>query len=315
LRAQASAFAELKTNDDFFRAVKSKKSPNYHRPLDGKTIFHLAVKKRYDIWEDCLENRGIDVNVPDYRGRRALHDLCAQNEPKMIRVLLRERPEVDVNARDWCDNVPLHLATTRSVILQFLEHPVVNRDAVNCEGKTPIMAFMDGVVDPLAKTGIVMLFGQKGADLARRDSRGRSLLHALIEANHRWEDTGERSRLRRLVELLIDELGLDIDALNYEGKSALEVAASRQQWVATKELLKAGARVALPTTHLGMAGAFLNGVGVRRNLQRASFYMDLAEASLTIDGSEGASSRRRLSSSDGDDDVPPPPKKLKTAHS
>ena len=159
--------------------------------------------------------RGANPNVPDSRGRTAVHAAAGIGAVEKLEALLKARGDSDV--RDADGNTPLHLAADASravlsetdsiaAIRTLLSHDA-DPDQANRNGETPLHL----AARSHGRSGGVAALLSAGADPNRADRRGDTPLHAVL---------GPNRGAAGIVGTLLDG-GADPEAVNADGLTPL----------------------------------------------------------------------------------------------
>lgn len=139
----------LSSNKQFYRKIlpshqkaklhtRSKLSPKGHQDyLSERKLRDGANSSNIDIVVELI-NKGVNVSVPDSKGRTALHFAATQNNEFIIKVLLDHG--ADPNAKDINGNTPLHLAACSNhinIVTQLLKGGT-DMQVVDRSGRTPL---------------------------------------------------------------------------------------------------------------------------------------------------------------------------------
>ncbi len=209
------------------------------RDRTGRTPLHLGCS-RGNVTVCALLSRGADVGALDDKSRAPLHYFARVDRANLVKFILERG--AGVNALDVGGQTPLHHAARGGspcvvgVLLRFGANPSLRSNA----GRTALdLAILDGNVPvvrelcrvtPINSTGLrgetslhlacftgsvasVQILLVAGADAARRDNHWASALHYAVG----------KKRLG-VVEALIEH-GVDVDAVNRSGVSAVQNAA------------------------------------------------------------------------------------------
>jgi ankyrin repeat protein len=206
--------------------------------IDGNTALqNLATRTRnVDIFEYFLE-KGVDVNQTDDKGNNALMYASSANHSEIIELLISKTN--DINAKNKLGYSALTLAV-RSNTPETVEL-IINKgaDAGVIDKKGNNLAYH--AVD--SYDGNPEVFNQKmkyllesGVDVKRKQENGNSLVHAAVNKD-------DLDVLRSVL-----SYGLDINAVNDHGETALHQAALQTRDVAILQyMVDAGARRELTT--------------------------------------------------------------------
>eukprot|EP00042_Codosiga_hollandica_P032190 m.202172 g.202172 ORF g.202172 m.202172 type:complete len:322 (-) comp53833_c0_seq11:545-1510(-) len=194
----------------------------------GRTLLHAAAKlSSSTILQQLLDRKELDVNAKDKDSCTAL--MLALNSPwaECAMVLL----DIGSSTAGLYQNGQTHLHAAakiyNSTILQrLLRDSSIDINARDKDGQTALMV---AVVERIEDNVMTLL--QAGASATIPSHNGRTVLHAVAE----------RYSSASLKQLLIKQPGLDINAREEEGRTALMIAVAREDDDCTDALLAAGA--------------------------------------------------------------------------
>lgn len=88
----------------------------------------------------CLLDEGVDPNSKDDFGLTALHGAAKKGHSEVVKMLLQQRAQVNVQAGALQDETPLHYACKygRASVVQILLASRANPQAVTTQGRTPL---------------------------------------------------------------------------------------------------------------------------------------------------------------------------------
>ena len=117
---------------------------NIKGAIEEYFLLHQAVFHNEErMVKTILQNRYLNVNIPDSDGSTPLHIACRSTDSAQCAHLLAEYPDCDLNLPDKSENTPLHLAVKRqwlfSDLIQFLlKKANIFPNSRNKEGNTPL---------------------------------------------------------------------------------------------------------------------------------------------------------------------------------
>ncbi len=238
--------------------------PESH-PDNKRTALHVAIEKSRNDLIPYLVNLGVDIDQADWNGKTALH-LAAQLKNEDALILLLARGAQPLLRTDEL-RTPLHIAAeagfTKGVEI-LLEIPEVktslNIHKTYHEGFTPLLSAIN-----FNHPDIAEMLVQAGSDINSRDNKNR---HGLFIA----AENGTLGMIRRLIKLGIDiekspqstdnkvplahiinnknydevlltlyAAGMDLNAVDGSGQTALHEACGRNETGKAKSLLDVGA--------------------------------------------------------------------------
>lgn len=156
--------------DGNLEAVKLFKEYNFldklinGQDITGSTPLHLSIRfHNYDIEAFLLEQKSINVNLVDIRGRTALHFACYEAEKDSIERLVKAG--VDVNIVDEQGNSALHYACDKCgpEVIMILAKAGADLNIKNFDGETPLHRCIEANNETAAHTLVT-----SGADVSAR---------------------------------------------------------------------------------------------------------------------------------------------------
>ncbi|GAB1315577.1 Ankyrin repeat and SAM domain-containing protein 6 [Madurella fahalii] len=171
--------------------LEQKANPNVCDANTGTTPVLLSCSQQDPECLQLLLDYGGSVEVKDSSGRNGLH-LCQRSRggTKVARILLEPRPgasgnprtgRIDINAKDGCDNTPLHLAASMGnlpMVNLLLERDATVDITADASGYTPLMAAVQAVMSSReVKRAVLKALVESGADPYRRDWSGQNAIN------------------------------------------------------------------------------------------------------------------------------------------
>ena len=204
--------------------------PGYDAKLrPGATPLHVAVENGHFELGAYLLEAGADPNAADRGGYTALHAVPAARRVPLGDADPVPRPTGTMSSLDF---VRVLVAAGADPNARLSGTGVVNRGAVVLGPTALLGAVQTGDVE-LAKALV-----EVGADPLAKDNQGRT---AVMLAGSR---TGEATEVNQLVDLLLG-WGVDIDAVDKNGETAMHSAAYRDRPETIKLLAQRGASVSV----------------------------------------------------------------------
>jgi ankyrin repeat protein len=202
---------------------------------DGETPLSLTLGASSGHFMELMLAHGADVNAK-YGGSTLLH-LAASGRNEIVGLLLGTRSDVDVNAIDDRRNTSLHLAVFHGYkeAAELLLARGANVDARNQCDETPLhLAVLKRHHNwdvSRRYRDVAELLLANGAEVNAKTNKGSTALHLAAI-------TGDKS----MAELLLSS-GADVDAENYDGYSPLSEARFNGHEVCAELLVAYGAKV------------------------------------------------------------------------
>uniref|UniRef100_A0A7S4MU09 Uncharacterized protein n=1 Tax=Vannella robusta TaxID=1487602 RepID=A0A7S4MU09_9EUKA len=142
------------------RLIEKQTTDINYRNKFGISILHLACKKTYTtrILKTLLsQRRHLDVNATDVDGKTALHNLCEQDWPDALRLLLAD-PRVSVSEQCSSGLTPLHESCYLGhcdMVNILVRHPDLDINAKNKNGRTSLYCTCAGYAESSKREKIV----------------------------------------------------------------------------------------------------------------------------------------------------------------
>jgi ankyrin repeat protein len=201
------------------------------RDTDGNSPLFIAVSRNLSTTAlTPLLERTADINLPQEHGKTLLHVAAAGRSPEVVQLLLER--QADVNRKDSRGNTPLHIAAqfqgVQEVIRLLLTFGA-DLTLQNDDGNTALLLACE--------------YGHMAAvQLILKELRRRSTLSSAFNASNKAGRTPISFALEdeALLELLF-EYGVDINARNDQGNTALHLAAFHSHLDTVRLLLQRGA--------------------------------------------------------------------------
>jgi ankyrin repeat protein len=219
------------------------------------TALTKACEKDHRATASLLLDRGAEVNAKDQNDETPLMKACARGYKETAGLLLDRGAEV--NAKDRFGHTPLMKAAKADHlhVVKFLLEKGADINVKNESGETPLMAAAG-----LGEFDIVELLLNKGAQLSAKDRDGRTALEHAASGNHRHVvdllmSRGAKTNLAAAamvgdtaeVQRFLKE-GVDVNAKDDHGKTALILAVKRGHTEAVKLLIENHADVNVKTS-------------------------------------------------------------------
>ena len=233
IRNEARATALMWAMDDLDKSrllIRSGADVNA-RSDDGRTPLLIATARpgSYDVVKLLLDHKANPSQmVNTYRGPMTPLRLAAEaGDEEMLRLLL----DRDADAKAMGGFLPL-LAAMNANDANCVSLTLKNADPAALKGSGLLLVPPIGAPSALLDTKAVKTFFEAGADVAVRDSAGRSLLMLAVSSDDVPVET---------VEALIG-LGADVNVTTADGKTALDFARQTGRTPILELLEKAGAK-------------------------------------------------------------------------
>ncbi|KAI0900406.1 ankyrin repeat-containing domain protein [Annulohypoxylon nitens] len=178
-------------------------------PLKTRNL-HLAAYFGLEELVNYLLDHGVNIDATARGRRTALHSVIRERQDNIVRLLVQRG--ADINAQDSCGATPLHYASY-------------------CNNAKPLME----------------LLIRANADTFAKDKFGATILHKLIRRLYNMNPYGNISPYTEAecsgsMELKIKS-GVDLNARNDEGRTALSITIQGKYQILIKQLLDSGATV------------------------------------------------------------------------
>ena len=166
---------------------------------------------------EILLTRGADARIPDWNGGTPLHVAANDGSIEAVKHLLQAG--VDIEAKDCNMSTPLHVASDSHITRLLLQNKA-NPGSKDANGATPLhYACKDIFIGDK-----IMMLAKANADVNAVDKTGSTPLHWAAEV-------GENRAIKTLLKLTADP-----NVLNFNGETAMEVAARHASTITEKDL-------------------------------------------------------------------------------
>jgi len=201
---------------------------------EGQLVLHASVRVRQEFRIlDCLLDGGADIDGKDAHGRTPLK-IAVDSGMRLFSLKLLQRG-ADPNVRDFEGETPFFSAIRKGDTNLVKEMLKAGADAY-AQDKDGRTAFWNACVRGPASTAKVMHEWCKNTKaLHDRDSHGKTLLHSAVL----YDDAESNCSL---IQFLVEQ-GVELDAKDNEGKSALWYAGLKGHVKVIKTLLQLGADI------------------------------------------------------------------------
>ncbi len=294
----------LKLNDDFLNSLLQNNINLSAKNYDGNSPLHFSCMHFNVEMVKFLLDNNVDPNIKNKNKIAPLHNICNNPEvtdnngsstqiaEKIIELLLEHG--ADINIEDSVGKTPLHYAASTNMdrfapFVQFLLDNGADIDAQDIGLNTPLHEAVDGstaVVELLLSSGanpnIKNIYGhssQKSAEF--KGNKEKLALFAKFKGIGSIHNAAEHGVLDKIKSLV--EQGTDVNSLNENGFTALQIATWSEQLEAVKLLIELGAEVNLATDKMITP---LHYAVDRNNINIANVLLD-NKASVDIDTLSG----------------------------
>ena len=199
------------------------------RNKNGDSVLYLAVEKNKKQEGELLLDKDADIfatNTENYSPLRLAFEYGGDVQDWLITSQTLNKP-------DGSGNTPLHYAAEWQLddaIIGLLQKGA-DRNSENNHGETPLFSAVKG-----NSTDCISILADNGADINARDKSGNTLLHAAV----RWDSP---TSSRKAVARTLIALGVEVDAQNLSGKTALSEACQSGKGDMALLLLENGADI------------------------------------------------------------------------
>ncbi|XP_043226571.1 ankyrin repeat and death domain-containing protein 1A-like [Amphibalanus amphitrite] len=198
------------------------------RSVDGQgwSLLHAAAHHGHREAAQLLLDTGCRADATDALGRTPLHAACAEAQPEVVRLLLRQEPLGGADRTDQRGSSCLHLAVQSQSrpVTELLLAAAADVDVANQDGETPLHLAVRGGSEELV--GVLLA---AGCNVAATSKTGNTALHLAAIAE---SFAISRSLLKK---------GIDVKAQNKRGETALHLAAETGNEELCRLLLDHGA--------------------------------------------------------------------------
>lgn len=202
---------------------------------EGYTALHRAVERNHMDVVELLASSGADINARTNGNRTALHLAAGLEKPDMLSWLLAKGLKPEAKLTSTKDS-PLAIACYRNRADNV--RLLLDADADINDSKAITTAFSYG------HSEICTLLVERGIDLSATDDYYRNTpLHVVASGGN-----------MHLLTLLLKQDGVDLDARNKSGSTALHLAAYSGHTMLVEALIEAGANLEIENTD-GLAAA------------------------------------------------------------
>jgi ankyrin repeat protein len=207
----------------------------------GRTALHMAMANQDGYEEEITElllEHGAKVNIRDKDGVTPLFEACESSKSYgIVKSLLKHGAEV--NVKDKKGKTPLFYAYSLNNIKSLLNYGA-DVNARDTAGKTALFGILRKFAEFEQRKKVINLFVEKGYDINARDNEDHTLLMEMLY-NFSNSDGYLSGNEDRKTAGYLAELGVDVNAQDKSGKTALfyAVAINNPQSVAL--LLELGA--------------------------------------------------------------------------
>ena len=245
----------------------------------GNTALHLAVYSGTDVAEkvQCIvQSERCNPNITNCKGFTPLH-VAVENKQFQSAAMLLKHSDCNPNIQDLSGNTPLHLSIDNKPLLNvvevFLLHKYIDLSIQNNSGDTVLHI---AVLRKISLEVVAALILHKSCNLCITNSKGMTPLQTAVSSREidvaaalitskkcSHEDIAKATEdagllicavLQEKAQLLtaLIETGINVNATNSKGETALHIACNKGNSEATELLLRNGADI-LAVDHKGNA--------------------------------------------------------------
>ncbi|GBG33280.1 Ankyrin repeat and protein kinase domain-containing protein 1 [Hondaea fermentalgiana] len=242
------------------KLVKAGAKPNKADKLQRSPLIYACMNGQIHIvaW---LLRLGVDAEAADSSGNTPLHYAAAYGFEDCVELLLTHGQVPPDPKNDWKTS-PLGIALQkgRNAVAEVLFRQAVDVNFPDDKGRSPLFQLLEDYVERLANRKIELapsgpsraalleampwalrtLFERKDVELGRPNAQGETALHVL--AKQRFPAEIKAGVLGRLVDLFLEKAaGVDVNACDKDGLSAVVLAAASGNTTIFSRLVNAGA--------------------------------------------------------------------------
>ncbi|MEA3353179.1 MAG: ankyrin repeat domain-containing protein, partial [Campylobacterota bacterium] len=205
----------------------------------GRTKLQNAVIFGYERTADLLISKGADINSKDIHGRSVIFDALSYGDEKFIDYLLKFE-SLELNNIDTDGNTIMHhpqVVSNDNVAVKLMLHGA-DTTIKNKEGKTFLC---ESALKGMEGFDLVDTALKEGADINSRVAYDNTILMELITSLSTFcvDEIDRRESLMNMSQKLLLK-GLDVDAINIKGETALFRAVRTEDTGLIAFLLSAG---------------------------------------------------------------------------
>ena len=214
------SYAIASNNYDLFKTVfnlfnHDKIKMNF-KDIDGNTLLHeAATTNNINVVDLLVKTNEIDLEARNTCEETMLHIAIRFGDLDFIKHIVSYG--VDVNVQDDDNYAPLHIACTRnkySIVEFLLSLETIKINIKDRNGRTPLIYACEKNLNQMAK----LFIRSKNIDLTSKGSKGNSILQIFCK-------NGNYEMVKYVYELKKDNKRIfNVYEKNFEGKTALDIA-------------------------------------------------------------------------------------------
>ena len=190
------------------------------------TALHEAASRGYEAMVNLLLDHGANIQAQSSRGLLALHRAAGMGHYAVVVLLIHRGSNIDTFTADGWNALNGAAASGQEAVVRLLINKGANIHVLSDDGRTALHKACRGGYD-----STVSLLIERGACVMARDKRGRIPLHEAAL-------NGRRTTIRVLLDISEELQAMQLEASDYEGKTARQLSVLVGQHELAKMLLE-----------------------------------------------------------------------------